>query len=142
MTARTAAGAHGQYQVPARPSGADSDSTRGSCVHGRVREEGRSPPGALRAWGTQPGPLRLSASSPTWGGVSIISSVLLPPGPQAETVWAPWSPGHVWTLIGQWRNCRGVLWEERVAEGGWGAEAVLPQSAGPGRGKEGRREID
>ena len=28
MTARTAAGAHGQYQVPARPSGADSDYQR------------------------------------------------------------------------------------------------------------------
>lgn len=52
---QTAAGAHGQYQVPARPSGADSDSTRGSGVHGRVREEGESPPGAQRTWGTQPG---------------------------------------------------------------------------------------
>ena len=29
-----------------------------------------------------------------------------------------------------------------MAEGGWGAEAVLPQSAGPGRDKEGRRAID
>lgn len=65
MTAGTAAGAHGQYQVPARPSGADSDSTRGSCGHGRVKDEGQSPPGAQRTRGTQPGPLRLSASSPT-----------------------------------------------------------------------------
>ena len=55
MTAKTAAGAHGQYHVPARPSGADSRSTRGSCVHGRVKEKGQSPLGAQRTWGTQPG---------------------------------------------------------------------------------------
>ena len=68
--------------------------------------------------------------------------MLLPPGPEAETVWAPWSPGHVWTLIGQWSNYRGALWEERVAEGGQGAEAALSQSAGPGRDQEGRMERD
>lgn len=55
MTARTAAGAHSQYRVPARPSEADSGSTRGSCVHGRAKERGRSPLGAQRTCGTQPG---------------------------------------------------------------------------------------
>ena len=81
MTAKTAAGAHGQYHVPARPSGADSRSTRGSCVHGRVKEKGQSPLGAQKHGGLSLAPLQLSASSPTQGGVSIISSVLLPPGP-------------------------------------------------------------
>ena len=59
-------------------------------------------------------------------------------GPAAAASRAPpWSPGHVWTLISQWSNYRGVLWEERLAEGGRGAEAALSQSAGPGRDQEG-----
>jgi len=136
VTARTAADAHGQYHVPARPSGADSGSTRGSCVHGSVKEKGQSPLGAQRTWGTQPG--------------SSVAQCLLPHARRglhrhlsaAASRAPPWSPGHVWTVISQWSNYRGVLWEERLAEGGRGAEAALSQSAGPGRDQEGRRERD
>ena len=112
MTARTAADAHGQYHVPARPSGADSGSTRGSCVHGSVKEKGQSPLGAQRTWGTQPG--------------SSVAQCLLPHARRglhrhlsaAASRAPPWSPGHVWTLISQWSNYRGVLWENGWLKGG------------------------
>ena len=90
VIARTAAGAYGWCQAPARPGGADSHSARGSCVQGRLKEKGQSPQGAQRKWGAQ---LGSSAAQVPPLRISIVSSVLLPSGPQAETVRPPWDLG-------------------------------------------------
>lgn len=139
MIVRTAAGACDWCHVPARPDGADSHSVRGSCMHIRIKKEGRSQ----------------REHRESGGGVQLYSSaVQMPPFPVRRALNCQFSPaatktpggdsvrslrpGHVCTLIHLWCNYRGT-----VAAGGqrsWEVSSLSLQGQEEARRKGGRWE--